>query len=191
MNRVLLIRHGATAGNLERRYIGRTDQPLCPAGEEQARRLAALRPEADFLFASPMLRARQTAALAFPGQSPVLDGDLAETDFGLFEGKTAAELSGDPAYARWLEAQCIPPPPGGESAARMKARCLAAFDRCMARVPEGASAAFVIHGGGIMAILEARARPAGSFYDFHVANGVCVACRHQNGVLVIEARLEP
>ena len=35
MNRLILIRHGATAGNLQRRYIGRTDEPLCEAGIQQ------------------------------------------------------------------------------------------------------------------------------------------------------------
>ena len=36
MKEIILIRHGATAGNLERRYIGRTDEPLCEQGRLQA-----------------------------------------------------------------------------------------------------------------------------------------------------------
>ena len=54
---IIFIRHGATAGNLERRYIGRTDEPLCPLGVEQIEKLKGLF-EPDYLFVSPMLRTR-------------------------------------------------------------------------------------------------------------------------------------
>ena len=54
MKKILLIRHGKTQGNLERRYIGRTDEPLCEAGR------AALEgrsyPACDILLSSPMVR---------------------------------------------------------------------------------------------------------------------------------------
>ena len=56
---VYLIRHGQTQGNLERRYIGSTDQPLCPAGREALGPL----PPVDRVYASPLRRCRETAAL--------------------------------------------------------------------------------------------------------------------------------
>ena len=60
---VYLIRHGQTQGNLERRYIGSTDQPLCPQGREalEGREM----PSVDGLYVSPLLRCRQTAAILF------------------------------------------------------------------------------------------------------------------------------
>ena len=88
MNPVLLIRHGATAGNLKKRYIGRTDQPLCAAGEAQLRRLADDLPPCDHLFCSPLLRCRQTAQLLWPGVEQTVVDELRETDFGPFEGNT-------------------------------------------------------------------------------------------------------
>ena len=51
MRTFYLIRHGRTAGNLERRYIGSTDEPLCPEGRQEISGLRA--PEADRVFASP------------------------------------------------------------------------------------------------------------------------------------------
>lgn len=183
MNHVYLIRHGATAGNLEGRYIGRTDEPLSPEGVAQARRLGVRGLTADRLFVSPALRARQTAQLAFPTMEPVVVDDLWEADFGDFEGKTVAELENDPAYRRWVDSWCLDPIPGGEDVGSFKARCCAAFGWCMADLPEGETAAFVIHGGGIMAILEKYAGPPGSFYRYHVTNCACVQCVYEAGCL--------
>ena len=104
MNPVLLIRHGATAGNLKKRYIGRTDQPLCAAGEAQLRRLADDLPPCDHLFCSPLLRCRQTAQLLWPGVEQTVVDELRETDFGPFEGKNHEELKDDPLYQAWIGA---------------------------------------------------------------------------------------
>lgn len=63
MIELLFIRHGATAGNLRRCYIGRTDEPLCEAGIAQVKALQKRGLSVDRLFVSPMLRTRQTAEL--------------------------------------------------------------------------------------------------------------------------------
>lgn len=189
MNGVYLIRHGATIGNLERRYIGRTDEPLCPEGIAQAECLGTRGLTADRLFVSPALRARQTAELVFPDREPVAVDDLWEADFGVFEGKTAEELEDNPVYRSWVDSQCRDPIPGGEDVGSFKSRCCAAFRRCMTDMPEGERAAFVIHGGGIMAILEEYAGPPGGFYRYHVANCACVQCVYQGGRLRLTGRL--
>lgn len=127
MIELLFIRHGATEGNLRRRYIGRTDEPLCEAGIAQVETLRKQGRSVDKLFVSPLLRTRQTAELLFP-QMPytVVDG-LIETDFGRFEGKSADELLGDPAYQAWVDAMCLTPIPEGESVTDFKTRCCEAF----------------------------------------------------------------
>ena len=183
MKKVLFIRHGATAGNLEKRYIGRTDEPLCPQGDAQVKELALLGLKADLLFVSPARRTHETAAILFPRMQARVIPDFRETDFGLFEGKTAEELSGDPAYGAWLDTGCQGPIPGGESVETFKERCRAAFIRAMATVPEGDTAAFVLHGGVIMAISEAFARPRGSFYSYHLEPGSFTFWRFQEGRL--------
>lgn len=62
---IFFIRHGATEGNLRRRYIGRTDEPLCEAGIAQVKALQKRRLSVDRLFVSPMLRTRQTGGHSF------------------------------------------------------------------------------------------------------------------------------
>ena len=94
-----------------------------------------------------------------------------ETDFGPWEGKTADELADCAAYRDWVDGFCQGPIPGGEDPAAFKARCRQTFLEIVPRLPADGCAAFVVHGGVIMAILEAFARPRGSFYDFHLSNG--------------------
>jgi len=103
----------------------------------------------------------------------VVDG-LIETDFGRFEGKSADKLSGDPAYQAWVDAMCLTPIPGGESVADFKIRCCEAFTETIRTVPDGSRVGFVVHGGVIMAIMEAYARPKKDFYAYHIGNGECL-----------------
>ncbi|MEA4968915.1 MAG: histidine phosphatase family protein [Candidatus Pelethousia sp.] len=187
MKTVYFIRHGSTAGNQEKRYIGRTDEPLCQQGEAQAAALAGAGfPAFDCIFSSPYLRCRQTAAILFPGRALILAPGLKECDFGLFEGKTADELSSSPEYVAWLDTGCITPLPGGESVMGFKARCCEAFLQAVAAISENGSAAFVIHGGCIMAILEQYALPKRTFYEYHIKNGGWVRCALAKETLTIE-----
>ena len=169
MIELLFIRHGATEGNLRRRYIGRTDEPLCEAGVAQVETLRKQGRSVDKLFVSPLLRTRQTAELLFP-QMPytVVDG------LARFEGKSADELLGDPAYQAWVDAMCLTPIPGGESVADFKIRCCEAFAETIRTVPDGSRVGFVVHGGVIMAIMEAYAFPKKDFYAYHIENGECL-----------------
>lgn len=183
MTEMLFIRHGATEGNLERRYIGRTDEPLCREGVGQMETLREMGYAPDLVFTSPMLRARQSAAILFPGVPCRIVDDFRETDFGIFEGKTAEELSGDERYETWLGTMCSATPPGGESADELRSRCAAAFRETAGAVPDGSRAAFVVHGGTIMAVLEAFAEPKRDFYDYHIGNGECILCTYSGGKL--------
>jgi broad specificity phosphatase PhoE len=117
---LLLARHGQTDLNVDERWQGRIDAPLNAAGVAQAQNLARELPAGiDALVASPLLRARQTAAPAAErlGLAVRLDADFRERDFGVFEGLTEAEvaaqfpeLAARNAAYRWdME------PPGAES----------------------------------------------------------------------------
>ena len=109
---VWLLRHGMTADNALGRYQGRRDTPLSPEG------VRALRP-ADFspatVYVSPLRRAVQTAQILFPAAALVTVGDLAEMDFGDFDGRTADEMAEDPAYRAWVEQGCSTRCPNGET----------------------------------------------------------------------------
>lgn len=176
MKQLIFIRHGSTAGNLEKRYIGRTDEALCPLGIQQIEELKAQNFRPDFLFVSPMLRTRQTAEILFPKHSANIVENFRETDFGIFEGKSAAELSGSPEYQKWLDSFCLDAIPQGESVAAFKERCCRAFTDIAKSLPEASCTAFVVHGGVIMAILERFALPKRDFYDYHIGNGKFVCC---------------
>lgn len=176
MIHLLFIRHGATAGNLEKRYIGSTDEPLCDVGIAQAKELTKQNFRADSLFVSPMLRTRQTAELAFPKKPYTVVNDFRETDFGLFEGKSAAELSDCPEYRAWVDSMCLDPIPQGESVADFKARCCSAFEAAIKTLPDNTHAAFVVHGGVIMSVFEKHAQPKRDFYDYHIGNGEYIRC---------------
>ena len=64
---LILMRHGTTQGNLERRFIGTLDVPLLPQGEELARRVGATLPAVEHIYRSPLQRCRRTAELLWPG----------------------------------------------------------------------------------------------------------------------------
>ena len=167
---VYLIRHGMTAGNRERRYIGKTDEPLCPEGIAALRELTA--PPCNHLIASPMRRCAETAAILYPTQKPVFFRDLRECDFGDFEGKNYQELTGYADYQAWVDSGGTAPFPHGEASDAFKSRCAAAFRLIMAGMD--GTAAFIVHGGTIMAICEAF--HGGEFYSYHLPNGgICRA----------------
>jgi ribonuclease H / adenosylcobalamin/alpha-ribazole phosphatase len=132
----LLLRHGQTALSAERRFAGRDDIPLTKDGVRQAaaaaRRLARL--GIDAIVTSPLQRARRTAEAVAEATGAALevDNDLAEADFGAWEGMTFAEAGGrwPDELAAWM-ASPDATPPGGESFAMVALRVLAALDRLL------------------------------------------------------------
>lgn len=163
---VYLLRHGKTAWNLEGRYQGRSDIPLCEAGRK------ALKP-ADFMpekvYVSPMKRAAETAQLLFPGVQTIAVPGLEEMDFGAFEGKSFRDLVDDPAYRAWVEGNCTAPCPEGEGREGFSRRVCAAFEGLMAREQE--QLVIVAHGGTQMAILERYGRPRRDYFAWQSPNG--------------------
>lgn len=183
MYRICLIRHGKTPGNLLGRYIGVTDEPLCPEGREQIQ--GGVYPLAELVAASPLRRCVETAGLIYPGAAIRTEELLRECDFGAFENKNYEELSGDPRYQAWVDSKGLLPFPQGESHEDFCARCRQGFRRVLdlgfatrgkrtdlaERSFGAADLALVVHGGTIMSILEAFGEPRESFYHWQVKNG--------------------
>src|SRR5207245_9792161 len=91
---IYLARHGETAWSLSGQHTGRTDLPLTDRGERNARRLGdRLRPFTFArVYASPLQRARRTCELAgFAGRASE-DPDLAERDYGEYEGQRTGDI---------------------------------------------------------------------------------------------------
>ncbi|MFM7147570.1 MAG: bifunctional RNase H/acid phosphatase [Actinomycetales bacterium] len=133
----LLARHGATEFSLAKRFSGRggLDVPLADLGLQQAQALAdelALRDGIDAIVSSPLLRAQQTAAIAAArlGLRVSVDDDLAECDFGDWDGLTFSDVQqGWPeAMDEWLASVDVAPP-NGESFAACRQRVDAARRR--------------------------------------------------------------
>lgn len=183
MNKIIFIRHGSTEANLHKRYIGRTDEPLCVAGIAELQELKKKCFRIDKLFVSPMRRTKETAEILFPEAACTLVDDFREIDFGAFEGRSAAELSDNAQYTAWLDSLCQSPVPEGEGICAFKKRCCKAFEKAMKTINESEAIAFVVHGGTIMAILEAYAEPRRGFYDYHIANGQWISCSYEKGII--------
>ncbi|MHB1300775.1 MAG: histidine phosphatase family protein [Burkholderiales bacterium] len=92
--RLFLVRHGETAWSLSGQHTGRTDILLTQHGEDEARALAMHLREIRFaqVMSSPLKRALQTCELAGLGKDPEVTSDLAEWDYGDYEGKSSAEI---------------------------------------------------------------------------------------------------
>ena len=118
---IYFIRHGETAWSLSGQHTGRTDLPLTPHGEAMARELATALKGIDFslVLTSPRLRARTTCKLAgFDGTGVQLEPNLAEWDYGDYEGLRTAEIHEmHPAWDVWKDG-C----PGGETPAGVSER---------------------------------------------------------------------
>ncbi len=192
---ILLIRHGATAGNLQRRYIGRTDEGLCDVGVAQAeglrRALAARKnPLPAALFISPMRRCRETAALVFPEMAPAVIDGLREMDFGILEGNTHAEMECDPRYRAWVASEGRNTIPDGESRASFDARCVGAF--LALHLAPSDDAAIVCHGGTVMALLSALGDSRRGYYDYQPKNAEAFVCEmDKNDRLILVDRIAP
>lgn len=180
--KLLLIRHGATPGNLEKRYVGRTDESLTQESLEtlgkEAKKIRELAGKPAAIITSPMKRCLETAETLFPEHDypRVQVEDLSECDFGKFEYKNYLELSGDMEYQHFIDTMGAEGFPGGESMETFKARTVKAFRENLARLSletedPDKTLVFVVHGGTIMAVMEALAKERKSYYDWQVGNG--------------------
>src|SRR5688572_3788087 len=92
--RIFLFRHGETEWSLAGRHTGRTDLPLTQHGEQEARRVGQRLRGITFsrVFTSPRLRARRTCELMELDAAAEIDADLAEWDYGDYEGRRTDEI---------------------------------------------------------------------------------------------------
>ncbi len=171
MMKIYLIRHSMTEGNLRKRYVGTTDEELCREGVELLKDRTY--PRVQRIYASPLRRCLQTARLIYPGQEVIPVAELAECDFGQFENKNYQELLSVPEYQRWIDSGGTLPFPGGESREEFVRRSLCGFRRSVMACRESGirTAAFVVHGGTIMSIMERYAYPRGDYFDYQIGNG--------------------
>ena len=146
--RLYLIRHGETGWSRSGRHTGRTDIPLTPSGEDEARELGKHLRDISFaqVLTSPLRRAVQTCSLSGLDKNPEIEPDLAEWDYGDYEGQRSVDiLEARPDWNVYRDG-C----PRGEMPAQVSARA----DRLISRLlKQDGNIALFAHGqfGSVLA----------------------------------------
>ena len=172
--RLILLRHGRTAWNAQRRFQGQADPPLDEIGRAQAYEvaglIAAMGP--DLLVTSDAVRAQQTAAIIGDvlGLTPVPDAGFRERHLGHWEGLTRDEVAAryPDEYADWIAGRDVSRR-GGETRDEVAARAVAAFGS----LPVVPTTVLVTHSATVMALTNAllgivqEAHPLGPLANCH------------------------
>ncbi len=157
VERVLLVRHGETDYNVQRRWQGQLDTPLNDTGRKQAQALAqTLRDMSiDVIYSSDLARAADTATiLAAPHNLPVIpEPRLREIHVGIFGGLNRQEIHERYPYEmhRWTHDDSYRPD-GGESRLQLQERAFAAWEDLTQR--DARTILIVSHGGTIRLLLQ-------------------------------------
>ena len=156
LRRLVILRHGRTAWNAERRYQGQEDPPLDQLGQAQALEAAALiaAMNPDLLVSSDLVRAKQTAEkiAALTGQHLIYDPRLRERHLGHWQGLTRDQVQASypEEYADWLAGRDVTRR-GGESRQEVATRAMKALDE----LPEVELTVLITHGATSMCLAAA------------------------------------
>ena len=147
---VFAIRHGETAWSLSGQHTGTTDIPLTDNGRRLAERMRPVLAKESFslVLCSPMQRARDTCELAGLGAAAVIEPDLAEWNYGEYEGLTTAKIQETRPGWQIFRDGC----PGGESPEQVAARA----DRVIARARAAYGDVALFAHGHVLRVLGAR-----------------------------------
>lgn len=150
MSEIVLVRHGETEWSRTLKHTGRTDIPLTDEGRAEARLVGDALAGRRFgrVLSSPLRRALDTCRLALPGIEPEIRPELAEWDYGDYEGITTAEIRETvPDWTVWRYGAA-----GGESVAAVGER----VDPLVAELREAQQDVAVFSHGHLLRVLAAR-----------------------------------
>jgi broad specificity phosphatase PhoE len=178
---VVLVRHGETAWSRDGRHTGRSDVPLDDPGKAQA---SALRPiltrrHFELVLTSPLKRALETCRLAGFGDRAEIRAELAEWDYGEYDGLTSAQIKASrPEWSLWRDGA-----PGGESPNEVARR----VDKIIAEVRALPGDVLLFAHGHLLRVLAARwlgeAPSAGRFYALEPASRSLLGYEHGQPVI--------
>lgn len=169
---LILIRHGQTPGNGEKRYVGIVDQPLSERGRAEAL-AAGVHEGVRRVYVSTLQRTRETASIMFPNAEAIVVDGIQEMDFGVFAGRTPDEMADDPQYRAWVDSMCADPCPGGESQSQLTERVCAAMEQLVREASARGEdrVVMVAHGGTMMAFLSRYGNdPGRQYWEWLVGN---------------------
>ncbi|MGQ8871052.1 histidine phosphatase family protein [Paenibacillus sp. TSA_86.1] len=183
---IVLIRHGTTRWNVEKKYLGHTDIGLLPDAQEE---LASLRQQCrdltwDDVYCSDLLRCRQTLAQIAPqvAEQTKFDARLRENDFGLWEGMTYEQLKNNLQYRNWIDHPQEVTPPEGETWQAFAGRIDSFLQDHMGsegefsqRISCGNSyRTLIVTHGGVIRYMLSRLIDGVKFWDTHVIPGQAI-----------------
>ena len=172
---IYIIRHGSIDETLKGRYIGSTDVHLSQKGKISLENIKKNHgyPHTQIVFSSPLTRCTETCSIIYPDDEIKTVGDLSECNFGDWEGKSAIELAGDPAFSSWLQNSDQFPPPHGESGKQFALRICKAFEHIVQEI----ISSIITHGGIIMTLLSVYGIPHAQSHQWRMDNGYGFAVR--------------
>ena len=147
---IVVVRHGQTAWSASGRHTGRTDIALTAAGEAAADGLGQRLAGRSFaaVWTSPSQRARSTAAHAGFGARAEVKPELAEWNYGAYEGRTTMDILAERPDWQLFRDGC----PDGESAAEVGARA----DRIIAALRAEGADVLIFSSAHLIRVLAAR-----------------------------------
>jgi alpha-ribazole phosphatase len=170
---VALFRHGLTEENKRQAYIGWTDAPICEdARLNLARQMFKTSPY-ERIVTSDLKRCLQTAQVLFPDKALQALPEFREMNFGQWEGKTYAELAGDPHYEEWISGHFSIEAPEGESFPIFADRIEKGWQKvCVLMLEERINRlGIVTHGGVIRYLLSKLGHEEQDFWEWKVPHG--------------------
>jgi len=147
---IVLVRHGETEWSRTGKHTGRTDVPLTERGRQDAQAVGVALKDRRFalVLTSPLARATESCRLAGLGDTAVRRDELAEWDYGAYEGRKTVDIREErPGWSLWHDGV-----PDGETGAQVGAR----VDRVIAELRAVAGDAAVFAHGHLLRVLAAR-----------------------------------
>lgn len=182
--RLILIRHGETDWNIEKRYCGFKDVPLNANGVKQAERLhdRFRNEKTDKIYSSDSSRAFDFAKIIFKGRTVEKMPELREINFGIFEGLTYEETMKKypEIYSLWLKDPFRVTIPKGDNLTDFKKRADAVINRLLSLNGDGKTLAVITHYGFISVIMSSFS-DSKDFWDIKPELGGVTIIEFENG----------
>ena len=182
--KLILIRHGETLWNTQKRYCGSTDIGLSAKGKKQARRLKEKLNGMNIhkIYTSGRKRAIQTSRIILNGAKIIKVEALREINFGVFEGLTHEEImkKHTDVYEKWLKDPFKSRIPGAESISAFKKRIQAAIKK-IACISYGKTVAIVCHGG-VISIFVSNMLKSRNFWRYIPSAASMTIVEYKKGV---------
>lgn len=173
---ITLLRHGLTNENIEKKYLGWSDVPLCERGITELEYLKKFGfPEGDVFFVSDLQRCKQTFQILYGNREQTyFFTSFREMNFGQWELKTYEELQHDGQYRKWLDDFKTEQIPLGERFSDFKRRVLQGWQQATSSFFEKMNTEHIViisHGGPIRLLLECYAPEERDFWNWPIKHG--------------------